>query len=38
MSEWWQGFLIGVVTTLAPSMIYLAILLWTAPNIDEDNQ
>lgn len=31
MTEWWEGFWVGLMTTMLPSLIFLAIMLRTAP-------
>jgi hypothetical protein len=40
MSEWWSafftGFWLGVTIPMVPSLLVLAWLLWSAPNIDSD--
>lgn len=36
MTEWWDGFLAGVLFTLLPSLCALAYLLLTAPTLGDD--
>jgi hypothetical protein len=35
MTEWFEGFWIGIFTALLPSMIFLAIMLWNAPTYED---